>query len=424
MLSYETEYRSINCVEERSSCGMQQSTCRVPSDKPTFPGQRCCMSIGWSFVCRYVICGRNRQQLIVTPSPRQLNYICSDLQAIAISEMNMQTATRLNKAFMAMRILTREYRKRSNKNLRLLTACYSTASMDISGVYPPIATPFNADESVAYDKLEYNLSKWNKIPLKGYVVQGSNGEYAFLSPQERVEMVQRLVEMVPPDKLVIAGAGCESTRDTVEMCNNMADAGARAVMVVTPCYYKSQMTDSALEHHFLKVAGSSKVPVILYSVPGNTGIDLSQEVVIRLSQHPNIIGLKDSAGDIAKLANIVYKTSGNNFQVLAGSASFLYPAYAVGCVGGVCALANVLGQELCELEKLFKERKNDEARLLQHRLIGPNACVTKMFGVPGLKKAMEWLGYYGGPTRSPLLPLNQSQEKTIKEVFRLNGFLT
>ncbi|KAL3864891.1 hypothetical protein ACJMK2_006538 [Sinanodonta woodiana] len=297
--------------------------------------------------------------------------------------------------------------------------------LDISGIYPPIATPFRADESIDYGKLEENINKWNQIPFRGYVVQGSNGEYAYLTKNERVELVSKVAAMVPKDKLIIAGAGCESTRDTIEMTRLMSQAGAKAVLVVTPCFYKGQMTNEAMIGHFTKKKKNSchTVPVILYSVPGNTTIDLAPEVIITLSKHPNIVGLKDSGGDVAKLANLVYKTKGNNFQILAGSASFLLPAYTVGCVGGVLGLANVLGHECCKLENLFKKGKMEEAMLLQQRLVGPNVCVTRRFGVPGLKVAMEWFGYYGGPTRSPLQPISKETEEIIRQAFKNNGFL-
>lgn len=144
---------------------------------------------------------------------------------------------------------------------------------------------------------------------------------------------------------------------------------------------------------------------------------------MKLSAHPNIIGLKDSGGDISKLAHLVHKTRDNDFQVLAGSASFLYAAYHVGCVGGVCALANVLGREICQLESLYKSNKFEEALALQQRLITPNMDVTRKFGVPGLKQAMEWLGYNGGRTRSPLQPLTPAQIETLRADFKENGFL-
>jgi 4-hydroxy-2-oxoglutarate aldolase len=298
----------------------------------------------------------------------------------------------------------------------------SGPTLDLSGVYPPIATPFDEDENIDYGKLQFNMSKWNEAPFRGYVVQGSNGEYSYLNYDERVEMVAAVRKMAPKDKLVMAGSGCESTRDTIVLTKKMADAGAVAVMVVTPCYYKGRMTNSAMEHHYTKVADESPVPIVLYSVPANTGIDLSPEVVVKLSEHPNIIGMKDSGGDVAKFASIIFKTANNNFQMLAGSASFLYPALVVGAVGGVCALSNVLAKETCELFQLFQDGKHREATKLQHRLVAPNSAVTRSFGVPGLKSAMDLFGYYGGPPRSPLLSVKPSEAVAINQAFSGSGF--
>lgn len=299
----------------------------------------------------------------------------------------------------------------------------SSGRLDVSGIYPPIATPFNKDESIAFDKLTENMQKWNKIPFGGYVVQGSNGEYVYQTAEERIKVVEHVVKAAAPGKVILAGSGCESTRDTIEMTNRMADVGADAALVVTPSYYKGGMHNRALISHFTKVADDSKIPILLYSVPGNTGIDLDPEVIIVLSCHPNIIGLKDSGGDIAKLAHLVISTQSNDFQIMAGSAGFLLPAYLIGCVGGVCGAANMLGQELCDLEQLYKQGKLKEATNLQQRIVAPNACVTKRFGVPGLKVAMEWFGYYGGPVRSPLQPITSEQEEIMRTVFKLSGFI-
>lgn len=295
------------------------------------------------------------------------------------------------------------------------------SSLDLSGIFPPIVTPFADNEEVNYDKLKDNFSKWNEMTFSGYVVQGSNGEYAYMRAEEKIDLVCKVRELAPKGKLILAGSGCEATRDTIEMTSEMAEAGADAALVVTPSFYKSGMTAEALENHFTKVADSSPIPVVLYSVPANTGIDLPAECIIKLSSHPNIIALKDSGGDITKIGYVIHKTAGNNFQVLAGSASFLLASYCLGAVGGVCALANVLGREVCKLHELHKHGKMEEAKLLQHKLILPNTAVTKTFGVPGLKKSMEFFGFYGGPTRSPLLPLKESQEAELRQIFKLFG---
>ncbi|KAK7930103.1 hypothetical protein WMY93_006498 [Mugilogobius chulae] len=300
----------------------------------------------------------------------------------------------------------------------------TTASTpDLSGIYPPIATPFTASEDVDYRRLEENLHKYAQIPFKGLVVQGSNGEYPYLSEDERLEVVKIVRQNLPKDKLLMAGSGCESTRATLQLTEKMASAGADCVLVVTPCFYKGKMDTSALVHHFTQVADRSPVPVVLYSVPANTGLELPLEAVVTLAQHPNIAGLKDSGGDITRIGLIAHKTSALEFQVLAGSAGFLMAAYCVGAVGGVCALANVLGRQVCELHSLCVSGRWDEARALQQRLIEPNTAVTRGLGVPGLKTAMEWFGFHGGSCRSPLRPLTDAQTQQLRSSFSDNGWI-
>ncbi|KAM4702826.1 4-hydroxy-2-oxoglutarate aldolase, mitochondrial [Rhinophrynus dorsalis] len=296
-------------------------------------------------------------------------------------------------------------------------------ALDISGIYPPISTPFTEKEEVDYDKLAGNLKKYSSFPFRGFVVQGSNGEYAYLTREERLEVVRRVRQAIPKEKILMAGSGCESTQATIEMTMEMAQSGADAVLVVTPSYYRGRMNSSSLVHHYSKVADCSPVPVVLYSVPGNTGLDLPVDAIITLSQHPNIVGLKDSGGDITRIGLIIHKTQHLGFQVLSGSAGFLLAGYSVGAVGGVCALANVLGAQVCELERLCLSAQWREAKKLQHRLIEPNAAVTRKFGIPGLKQAMEWFGFYGGICRSPLLPLNKQETKELKDIFTANGWL-
>ncbi|KAJ0051036.1 hypothetical protein NL108_012282, partial [Boleophthalmus pectinirostris] len=206
------------------------------------------------------------------------------------------------------------------------------------------------------------------------VVQGSNGEYPYLTEEERVEVVRVVRKNLPKNKLLMAGSGCESTRATVQLTEKMVSVGADCLLVVTPCFYKGKMDTAALVHHFIQVADQSPVPIVLYSVPANTGLEIPLEAVVTLAQHPNIVGLKDSGGDITRIALIVHKTSAQKFQVLAGSAGFLMAAYCVGAVGGVCALANVLGPQVCELHQLCLSGQWDKARALQQRLIEPNTA--------------------------------------------------
>uniref|UniRef100_A0A8C8VDY4 4-hydroxy-2-oxoglutarate aldolase, mitochondrial n=1 Tax=Pelusios castaneus TaxID=367368 RepID=A0A8C8VDY4_9SAUR len=305
----------------------------------------------------------------------------------------------------------------------LSTPATPGTSLDLRGIFPPLATPFTARGEVDYGRLEENLHRYARIPFRGFVVQGSTGECPYLTPQERLAVLSCVRQALPPDRLLLAGTGCESTQGTIAMSLSVAEAGADAALVVTPCYYRGSMTSAALIHHYTQVADASPVPVVLYSVPANTGLELPLQAVLTLSQHPNIVGLKDSGGDITRLGLIVHKTRMEDFQALVGSAGFLMAGYAVGACGGICALANILGAPLCELERLCHEGRWQEARDLQLRLIEPNAAVTQKLGIPALKQAMEWFGYHGGSCRAPLRPLNEAEVQELRRDFSANGWL-
>ncbi|NXJ90780.1 HOGA1 protein, partial [Corythaixoides concolor] len=315
------------------------------------------------------------------------------------------------------------HRAAPGQHRRLSTPLGRQHTLDLRGIFPPLATPFLPTQEVDYAQLEGNLRRYASIPFRGLVVLGSNGEYPYLAPRERLEVVSCVRRALPRDRLLLAGSGCESTQATIELTASMAEAGADVALVVTPCYYRGAMTSAALVQHYTKVADASPIPVMLYSVPANTGLDLPLEAILHLAQHPNIVGIKDSGGDITRMGLMVHKTRQEDFQVLAGSAGFLLASYALGASGGVCALANVLGAPLCQLDHLCREGRWQEARDLQHRLIEPNTAVTRRFGIPGLKKAMEWFGYYGGPCRAPLAPLSPPQVEELRSTFSSNGWL-
>ncbi len=294
--------------------------------------------------------------------------------------------------------------------------------LSLAGLFPPVTTPFQANGDLHLDALRATLERMNGLPLRGYVLGGSNGEFVSLSIDERLAVTTLARDVTPADRLLIGGSGMESTRATIALTKQMAAIGVDAVMVVTPGYYKARMSGAALEAHYRTVADASPVPVLLYSVPANTGVDLPQESVAKLSEHENIIGIKDSGGDIAKIGWMVGATR-SGFQVLAGSAGFLLPALAVGAVGSVAALANIGATQMDELVQLFRAGKAAEAQALQWRLNGINAAVTRQFGVAGLKAAQEMLGWYGGPPRAPLLPATDAERASILALLSQSGLL-
>jgi 4-hydroxy-2-oxoglutarate aldolase len=297
--------------------------------------------------------------------------------------------------------------------------------VSLEGVFPPIPTPFDAEGDVAVEALVENLERWNQYDLSGYVVLGSNGEAGFLGEEEKVRVWQAAREAILSDRLMIAGAGCESTRQTIRLSCQAAEAGADAVLLVTPHYYGPKMTPDSLFHHYRAVADEVPVPVLLYTVPKFTHVDIDVATVARLADHPNIVGIKDTSGNMAKMADTVRLAGADpaRFQVLAGSASFFLPGLTIGAVGGILALANVAPQLCIDLYRTFKAGRLDEAAELQRRVIPVNTAITGRFGIAGLKAALDMLGYNGGPVRSPLLPISESERETLRSILVEGGVL-
>jgi len=288
-------------------------------------------------------------------------------------------------------------------------------SLNLSGIYPPIPTPFDDKRDVDLDRLRENLIHWCEIELAGFVVLGSNGEAVHLTRAEKRAVLQAARETIPRGRLFIAGTGAQSTRVTVQLTQEAADLGADAALVTPPHYYRPRMDTAALARHYFALADAAPIPILIYNMPAYTGIDLTAEQILQLAQHSNIVGIKDSGGSLAKIGAVIYGAP-EGFQVLAGSASFLYPAMALGAVGGVCALANVAPKECCRMANLVQAGDHHAAQKLQLRLIAPNTAVTSQFGVPGLKQALDWTGYYGGPARSPLGALREEERKELRRV--------
>jgi 4-hydroxy-2-oxoglutarate aldolase len=294
--------------------------------------------------------------------------------------------------------------------------------LELKGCFPPIPTPFNGTGEVDHDRLASNLEKWQATPLRGFAVLGSNGEAVLLSTEEKLAVWQTAGSAIDDSHLFIAGTGCESTQETVAMTEKAAERGAHAAMVVTPHYYKARMTHDALVSHYTAVADRVPIPIILYNVPAFTGVDLEPRTIIELSHHSNIIGLKESSGNVVKIGQVVSHAS-DWFQVLAGSGSFLLPALTVGATGGVMALASVAPGPLARIVEEVGSGNLKIARELQLRMIPANAAVTTRHGIPGLKAALDLLGIYGGPVRSPLQDLDRKARKEVEQTLREAGIL-
>lgn len=288
--------------------------------------------------------------------------------------------------------------------------------MRIHGIYPPLPTFFHEDESLDLETLREHVRRLRDHGIANVVALGSNGEAAHLDHDERRQVFTTIREAAGDGAQILAGAGALSTRETIALCRLAKECGADVALILPPAHYGGRMTPVALRAHYLAVADASPLPVLIYNMPGNAaGIDLDAETVITLSAHPNIIGLKDSSGNLAKLAEVVAGAR-EGFAVLAGSAGFLLPALVVGAVGAIAALANIAPRECLRVLELFEQGKLAEARELQARLVPINTAVTSGYGVAGLKAALQFVAHYGGEPRRPLAPLGDAERVRLRSL--------
>jgi 4-hydroxy-2-oxoglutarate aldolase len=290
------------------------------------------------------------------------------------------------------------------------------AGLAIRGIYPPVPTFFDEREELDLATLREHIARLRSKGIANFVALGSNGEAVHLEPDERRAVIEAVREAAGTGAQVLAGAGANATRETIALCHLAAQAGANVALVLPPHHYRSRMDGAALRAHYLAVADASPLPVMLYNMPGNAaGIDLDAETVLALAVHPNIIGLKDSSGNVAKLAEVVAGAR-PDFVVLAGSAGFLLPALVIGARGAIAALANVAPRECLRLMDLYERGELGEARTVQARLVPINTAVTAGYGVPGLKAALQFVAHYGGEPRRPLAPLGQAERVRLRSI--------
>ena len=284
---------------------------------------------------------------------------------------------------------------------------------EIHGVLPPVITPFTKEGKVDFEAFRKNIEKWNDTGVAGYLVLGSNGETPYLEEEDKLELIRMAAQHKAPGKLLMAGTGRENTQATIRLTKKAAEAGAQCALVLTPNYYGEQMGDEALIAFFTKVADESPIPILIYNVTKFTHVNISPRAASILSHHPNIIGMKDSSGNIAQLISFMTQGLDPEFNLLVGTASAWYPALAIGIKGSVMALANCCPQECVEVQRLFEAGDYAASLELYKRMFPVNACVTGKLGVPALKYACNQLGYQGGEPCPPLLPLTEEQQKQV-----------
>jgi 4-hydroxy-2-oxoglutarate aldolase len=283
-----------------------------------------------------------------------------------------------------------------------------------SGVFAALTTPYAHDGSVSLSDLKHNVHRYNQTDLAGYVAVGSTGESVLLTRAE-MDGILITVKEAAKGKRLLAGTGAESTAETIERTKRAAELGFDAALVKTPYYYKTMYKPEVLIAHYRRVADESPIPVMLYSIPQFTGIALAAADVAALAEHSNIIGIKDSSGNVQGVAEIVAATP-SKFQVLVGSAGSVYPSLAIGARGGILALACALPEKCVALFELFRQGQHEKARELQAILVRASKLIVSELGIAGVKHAMDQRGYRGGIPRLPLPPLTDERKRRISDL--------
>jgi 4-hydroxy-tetrahydrodipicolinate synthase len=288
------------------------------------------------------------------------------------------------------------------------------------GILPPLTTPFDGDGEVDFEGLRRNVARYNEAGLAGYVALGSNGEAVHLTREEQARVIETIKQTARPEQTIIAGVNELSTRAAIAAVGRVAQAGADAALVITPYFYKSRMTQAALAEHFSAVADASPIPVLIYNVPQNTGVVIDPATIARLAEHPNVAGVKDSAGNFGALAETV-RLAPDGFKVMVGNGGILYAALLMGAAGAILAVACAAPRACVELYDAAQAGDTARARDLQNRLAPLSQIVTAGLGVAGLKAAMALDGFVGGEPRAPLAPLGEAERERLRAVMRDTG---
>jgi 4-hydroxy-2-oxoglutarate aldolase len=298
---------------------------------------------------------------------------------------------------------------------RTLSARLSAEAL--RGVLLPFVTTFEADEELNAGAIGTNIDRWNRVGVRGYVALGSTGERVHLSERECLEVLETARRHVPSTLALIAGAGQQSVRLTIDEVRRWASAGADAVLVITPNYYRAEMTQGVLFDYFSAVADVSPVPVLLYSIPQLTGIRIESETIARLAAHENIIGVKDSSGDVPALRETLSLVR-EDFAVMTGHGAALYDALSAGAHGAILAVGCFASRACVEIYRAHQAKDFERARAIQNRVAFLVRGVMGGYGIGGIKAAMDMLGYTGGRVREPLNTPDEAGRIEIAKLVR------
>jgi 4-hydroxy-tetrahydrodipicolinate synthase len=284
--------------------------------------------------------------------------------------------------------------------------------VNLRSMFVPMPTPLR-DGEVLTAAIAGNVRRWIASGLGGIVALGTNGEAVLLDEDESVRVVEAARAEVPRDRVLIAGAGHESTRATIAAARRLAAAGADAVLVKTPYTYRNHVPAAGLIAHYTAVADASPVPVLLYNFPASTGVNLAPETVAVLARHPNVAGMKETSTDGAQFADLAAVVP-ERFTLLCGAAPGVFPALCAGATGAIVAVAAILPSLCLQLLADVRDGRYDEARAIQHRITPLARAVTTTYGIPGLKAALDLAGFTGGDPRPPLMPVSDDTRERIR----------
>ena len=282
----------------------------------------------------------------------------------------------------------------------------------LKGILLPTTTPFDQRGEIDFPSLRSNLDSWSQTAISGFVLLGSTGERVHLNEREYLQTIETARAATSKDLAFIVGAGQQSTLGTINEIRNAARAGADAVLVITPHFYRTVITQETLVNYYTTVADQAPVPVLLYSMPPLTGIKIEPETVGRLSQHANIIGVKDSSNDIAGFSETV-KLCSADFAVMTGNGTVLLDTLRAGATGAILAVGCVVPEVCIEIFRAFHAGEEEHAMTLQSKLTPLATAVTTKFGIGGLKAALDLAGYRGGNVRAPLQPAGEPARAEI-----------
>lgn len=290
----------------------------------------------------------------------------------------------------------------------------------LGGVFAPVTTPFGKNEDLDLDALAFNIDFYAKAGIHGLLVLGSNGETRSVTEEEKLQVLAIAVHAKAPQQVIMAGAAYQAQRDTERYFNSAAELGADFGLLLAPSYFRKAMTDAVLLEYFTVAAERSPIPLLLYNAPGFSGISYSLELVTRLAEHPNIVGMKHSA---ASGLEMFYGLEGEQFHVLPGSANLLFPAMLAGSIGGTVALADVFPALVQDLFRFGVDQDQAAGKSLHELCSRLNNAISGTSGVSGVKAAMDLVGLRGGIPRRPLLPLRPEEIIELRDLFVGEGVL-